>query len=77
MLGLTVKDTKEKIVFTIDKKNFTEEVYLKMMQLAKLEYLIKKASFDEAIIDFGKELKANLWQEHKKAFLKGITDDNS
>ena len=76
MLGLTIKDTKDKIVFTIEKNNFTEEVYLQMMEVARLEYLVKKAAFDEAIVDFGKQLKADLWKKNKKEFLKGIKDDN-
>ena len=39
MLGLSVNDSKEQIVFTIDKNNFTEEVFDKEgYDLAQKEY---------------------------------------
>ena len=72
MLGLTVKNTKNKIVFTIDKNNFTEEDLLKLTKLARLQYLIKKADFDSTIVEVDEEIKANWWNEHKAEFLKGI-----
>lgn len=77
MLGLTVNDTKEKIIFTIDKSNFTEEVLVKLMKIARLEYLIKKAGFNESILVIDEEIKENWWNENRKEFLKGITDGNS
>jgi hypothetical protein len=72
MLGLTVKNSKEKIVFTIDKSNFTEEVFLKMMQIARVEYLVKKAAFDKSIMELDEEIKDNWWKENKIQILKRI-----
>ncbi len=72
MLGLTVRNSKEKIVFTIDKNNFTEDVILKMMQIARVEFLVKKASFDKSILEADEAIKENWWQENKKEILKRI-----
>jgi hypothetical protein len=36
MSGLTVKDTKDKIIFTIDKSTFTEATLIEMIQIARL-----------------------------------------
>ena len=77
MLGLTVKNTKNKIVFTIDKNNFTEDDLLQLTKIARLEYLIKKADFSPAIMEIGKEIKENWWQENKTEFLKGTKYGNS
>jgi len=72
MLGLTVNDSKEQIVSTIDKNNFTEEVFDKLVAIARLQYLIKTADFDESVIDFGEELKANWWNENRNEILGRI-----
>lgn len=72
MLGLTVNDSKEQIIFTIDKNNFTEEVFDKLVAIARLQYLIKTADFDKSVVDFGEELKANWWNENKNEILKRI-----
>jgi len=77
MSGLTVTDSTENIVFTIDKNNFTEDVLMKLMKIARLEYLIKKAGFNESIMGIDDEIKENWWKENKNEFLKGIVDDNS
>ena len=72
MLGLTVNDSKEQIIFTIDKNNFTEEVFDKLVAIARLQYLIKTADFDKSVVDFSEELKANWWNENKNEILKRI-----
>ena len=38
MSGLTVKDTKDKIIFTIYKSTFTEATLIEMIQIARVEY---------------------------------------
>lgn len=77
MLGLTVENSPEKIIFTVDRNNFTEDVLVKLMKIARLEYLIKKAAFDESVLKVDDEIKDNWWKENKREFLKGIGDDNS
>ena len=72
MLGLTVKNTKNKIVFTIDKNNFTEKDLLQLTKMARLEYLIGKAAFDPSIMEIDQEIKSSWWKEHQEAFLKGV-----
>ena len=72
MLGLTVKDSKEKIVFTIDKSSFTEATWIKMMQIARAECLIREAAFDKSIVALGEELKEGWWLENKPEFLKDL-----
>ncbi|MES2703240.1 MAG: hypothetical protein V4649_11400 [Bacteroidota bacterium] len=72
MLGLTVEDSKEKIVFTIDKSNFTEDVLMRLMKIARMEYLVKLAGFDESVLKMDEEIKDNWWKENKEEILKRI-----
>ncbi len=72
MTGLNIRNTKDKIIFSIDKNNFTKEDYIKLMQIARVEYLVQKADFNKAILDFGEELKSNWWNAHKESILNRI-----
>ena len=72
MLGLTVKDSKEKIVFTIDKNYLNGDTWVKIMQMIRTECPIKEAAFDKSIITVGAELKKTWWQENKQQLLKDL-----
>ena len=72
MDALTIKNTKDTIVFTIDKHNFTDEIWMRMMNIARVECLLEKANFDDGLLQFGDELKSLLWQENKATFLNGL-----
>jgi hypothetical protein len=65
MTGLTVENTNEKLVLSIDKSNFSEEVLLDVMRIARLEYLIAKADFDESVLEIADEIKRDWWENNK------------
>jgi hypothetical protein len=72
MNGLKVKNTKDKLSFSIDKNNFSEEIYIQLLQIARLEYLLRKAEFNKSVEEFGEELKSNWWKENRSDVLKRI-----
>lgn len=74
MVGLTVKDTKEQVVFTLDKKNITDDVIMEMVKIARLDALVEKADFDKSILTLGEELKQIWWEENKDDFLKDVVE---
>lgn len=70
MTGLTVENTNEKLVFSIDKNKFSEDVLFDIMRIARLEYLIAKADFDERVLEIGEEIKRNWWEDNKAELLR-------
>ena len=65
MTGLSVENTDNKLILSIDKSNFSESVLLKVMEIARLEYLIAKAEFDDAVLQIDEEMKQNWWKNNK------------
>ena len=69
MEGLTVENTNDKLVLSINKENFSESVLLEIMKVARIEFLIEKAKFAENITAIGNDIKANWWNENKTQYL--------
>jgi hypothetical protein len=67
MEGLTIESTNKKLVLSIDKENFSESVLLKILKVARLEYLIEKAGFSDELLQFDEEMKDAWWGENKAA----------
>jgi len=65
MTGLSVENTDRQLILSIDKSNFSESVLLKVMEIARLEYLVAKAEFDEAVLRIDEEMKENWWKNNK------------
>ena len=65
MTGLSVENTDSQLILSIDKSNFSESVLLKVMEIARLEYLVAKAEFDEAVLQIDEEMKENWWKNNK------------
>ncbi|PQJ12561.1 hypothetical protein CJD36_002095 [Flavipsychrobacter stenotrophus] len=72
MVGLTVKDNKDEVIFTLDKKKITNDVIMEMVKIARLDALVEKADFDRSILNLGEELKQIWWEENKDDFLKDV-----
>lgn len=72
MKGLTIKDTKDKLVFTIDKDTYTEEVFIQLMEVARVENLIRKADFSDTVLELGESIKSDWWKGKRAQILKRI-----
>ena len=72
MKGLTIKDTKDKLVFTIDKDTYTEEVFIQLMEVARVEYLVSKADFHNPVYELGESIKSDWWKGKRSQILKRI-----
>jgi len=70
MTGLIIENTNDKLVLSIDKHNFSEDVLLDVMRITRLEYLIAKADFDEAVLEIDEEMKEAWWKQNKETFLE-------
>lgn len=53
----------------IDKTAIDKEVLIDLIQRIRFEYLIKKADFDEDIVELGEEIKAEWWAKNKERLL--------
>ena len=72
MTGLQIDSSSDKVIFSIDKGAFSEEVLLDLYKAARLEFLLEKAAFDESVLSLSDDLKQEWWQAHKAAILKRI-----
>ena len=69
MEGLQIENSSSKLILSIDKGSFSEKVLLKVMKVARLEYLLKKAGFDDAVMQLDEEMKESWWQQNKDEIL--------
>ncbi len=65
MTGLNVENIDGKLILSIDKSNFSESVLLKVMEIARLEYLVNKGEFNEGVLEVDEEMKENWWKNNK------------
>ena len=70
MNGLNIEDTNKKLIISIDKETFSESVLLKVMKIARTEYLINKAGFTESLFQLDEEIKTDWWQHNKDEILR-------
>ena len=73
MTGLDIHSDNKKLVLSIDKENFSEEVLLEIMKVARLEYLLEKAGFKDEIVEIGNEIKSVWWKKNKNQYLSRIS----
>ena len=68
MQGLEITSDSKKLVFSIDKSNFSEQVLLEITRIVRLEYLIEKAGFSDEVINIGNEIKSDWWEKNKEQY---------
>ncbi len=68
MQGLEITSDGKKLVFSIDKSNFSEQVLLEITKIVRLEYLIEKAGFSDEVINIGNEIKSDWWEKNKEQY---------
>ena len=72
MKGLKIQSESNQIIITISKNKFDENYLLKMIERMNIEYLAKKADFDERILNVAEEINENWWKENGRNFLKDV-----
>ena len=72
MKGLNIQSESDQIIITISKNKFDENYLLKMIERMNIEYLAKKADFDERVLDIAEEINENWWKENERNFLKNV-----
>ena len=68
MQGLEITSDSKKLVFSIDKSNFSEQVLLEITKIVRLEYLIEKAGFSDEVINIGNEIKSDWWEKNMEQY---------
>lgn len=71
MEAVEVTSLKDKLVISIDKSLVSKEYLLSLLNRLQLENLVKKADFDEKVLEVSEAIKTNWWKENKDNFLKG------
>ncbi len=68
MQAIDLQTTEDKFLISIDKNLVDKEFLLNLIEKIRLEYLVRKADFDESIKDLGEEIKADWWEKNKNGF---------
>jgi len=61
---------KNKLIITIDKSSVDAVFLANLLDRLRIEQLVKKAEFDESILELSKKIKKNWWAKNKKKFLE-------
>lgn len=70
MENVEILSTDDKIIITINKEAVDVNFLASLFNRLRVEQLIKKADFDEALLKLSKEIKSDWWEKNKKAFLE-------
>ena len=70
MENVEILSTDDKIIITINKDAVDVNFLASLFNRLRVEQLIKKADFDEAILKLSKEIKSGWWEKNKKMFLE-------
>lgn len=75
MTAFKVQHSAESVQVTFDKKYFSDDELLKLLNFLRVEFLAKKINFGEDIEALGNEIKQDWWLKNKDRFKKGKTLD--
>jgi len=70
MEALQIENTDKYLRITVDKEAFGEIPILDLLEYLRTEDLIRRAQFDESIVDLSKKIKKKWWADHKEQLLK-------
>lgn len=59
-------------ILSIDKTVVDMPTMLKVIELLKIESLIKKVDFDKLLLTLAEELKSDWWAKNREDYLKGV-----
>lgn len=69
MEAITLEKQANRFVISIEEGYINKDALTQLIERLKWEHLIEKADFDEDIVAFGEEIKANWWAQNKERFL--------
>ena len=72
MAGLNIQTENDQIIIQLSKDCFDENYILNLLERINIEYLAKKANFNDKVFDVAKEINEKWWMENKDAFLKDV-----
>ena len=67
--AISLQDTGERYLISIDKTMVGQEMLLKLLNRLRVEYLTKKADFDDDIENLGEEIKTSWWENNRDRLL--------
>ncbi len=70
MEALQIENTDKYLRITLDKEAFDETQIMDLLEYLRTEDLVKRAQFDESILDLSKTIKKRWWSKHKSDLLK-------
>ena len=70
MKAFGIKAKKNKPIITIDKSSVDAGFFANLLNRLRVEQLIKKAEFDEGILDLSRKMKKDWLAKNKKRFLE-------
>ncbi len=73
MEALTLQSLENEWIIKIDKNQFPPEFLVKMLKRIQLEWLAKKANFDNTLANqLADDIETGWWAKNGEAFLKNV-----
>ncbi|MGH7452198.1 MAG: hypothetical protein ACRENG_12690 [bacterium] len=63
-----IKSTKDKLIITIDRSAVDARFLSNFVKRLRVEQLIRKANFDDDILELAEKIKKDWWKKIKKDF---------
>lgn len=70
MEALQIENTDKYLRITLDKEAFDGAQIMDLLEYLRTEDLVRRAQFDESILDLSKTIKKEWWSKHKSGLLK-------
>jgi hypothetical protein len=65
-----IETKRNKLIITIDKSSVDAVFLANLLNRLRVEQLIKKAEFDEGVLELSRKIKKNWWAKNKKKYLE-------
>lgn len=72
MTALTIENTPERVLISIDKTLINTEALTKIIRLLELETMAQEIDFSPELVELGHTIKQEWWQENKNRLLKTL-----
>ncbi len=69
MNAINIQNQPDRYVISIDKNAVSSDFMIDLLERLQLEQLAQKIDFDDSILELGKEINANWWQQNKQRFI--------
>lgn len=72
MTALTIENTPERVLISIDKTLINTEALTKIIRFLELETMAQEIDFSPELVELGRTIKQEWWQENKNRLLKTL-----